>query len=107
MLTCRAPSWRSSAGDFGGDLVGGAKTSRWSRFLTVSVPSAGTLRNHQVGNDAILGAALRRLEADLILFLPGPAPAQRGLPEAGDPGRVSGVKAQALDAYFHEAIMPR
>jgi hypothetical protein len=27
---------------------------------------------------------------------------QRGFPEAGGPGRVGGVNAQALDAYFHE-----
>ena len=35
------------------------------------------------------------------------APAQRGLPEAGDPGRVGGVNAQALDAYFHVLIVLR
>jgi hypothetical protein len=42
------------------------------------------LEEHQVGSDAILRAALRRLEADLVVLLPRTAPAQRGLPEAGD-----------------------
>jgi hypothetical protein len=58
----------------------------------------GDLEEDQVGSDAIFRAALRRLEADLIFVLPGAAPAQRGFPEAGDPGRVGGVDAQALDA---------
>jgi hypothetical protein len=56
----------------------------------------GNLEEHQVGSDAILEAALRRLEADLVLLLPRTAPAQRGLPETGDPGWVGGVNARAL-----------
>jgi hypothetical protein len=30
-----------------------------------------------------------------------------GVPEAGDPGRVGGVNAQALDAYRHVPIVSR
>jgi hypothetical protein len=60
--------------------------------------AVGDLEEYQVGSDAIFRAALRRLEADLVFLLPRAAPAQRGFPEAGDPGWVGGVDAQALDA---------
>src|SRR5579863_6849210 len=94
---------RLEPGDLGG-LVGGTKIKVEPVLDGLAL---GNPKEQEVGNDAILGAALRRLEADLILFLPGPAPAQRRLPEAGDPGRVSGVKAQALDTYLHVPILPR
>jgi len=63
------------------------------------------LEEYQVGGNAVLWAARRRLEADLVILLPGTAPAQRSLPEAGDPGRVGGINAQALDAYLHALIV--
>jgi hypothetical protein len=55
----------------------------------------------QVGNDAILGAALRRLKDDLIFLLKRTPPAKRGLPERGDPAGVTCIDTQALNTYIH------
>ena len=102
MLTCRAPgAGRLQPGDFGA-LVG------WAQIQVEPVLdglACGNLEEYQVGSDAIFRAALRRLEADLVFLLSGTAPAHRGFPEAGDPGWVGGVNAQALDAYFHVALI--
>src|ERR1700761_1626886 len=67
----------------------------------------GNLEEHQVGDDALLRAAFRRLETDLVFVTERAAPAQRRLPEAGDPGWGGGVNAQALDADFHALIILR
>src|ERR1700761_4984328 len=67
----------------------------------------GNLEEHQVGDDALLRAAFRRLEAALVFVTGRAAPAQRRLPEAGYPGWVGGVNAQALDADFHALIILR
>lgn len=65
-----------------------------------------TARNSkQIGNNAVLRAALRGLKDDLVFLLEGTAPAERGLPEGGGRGRVCTVNAQALDAYTHAATM--
>jgi hypothetical protein len=75
---------RLQPGDFG-RLVGGAKIQVEPVLDGLAF---GNLEEYQVGSDAILRAALRRLEADLIFLLPCAAPAQRGFPEAG--GRWAG-----------------
>jgi hypothetical protein len=92
---------RLKPGDLGG-LVGWAKIQMEPVLDGLAL---GNLEEYQVGRDAVLRAARWRLESDLVFLLPGTAPAQRRFPEAGDPGRVGGVQAQALDAYFHALIV--
>jgi hypothetical protein len=94
---------RLQPGDFG-VLVGGAQIQVEPVLDGLAF---GDLEEYQVGSDAIFRAALRWLEADLVFLLPGTAPAQRGFPEAGDPGWVGGVYAQALDAYVHVLMVLR
>jgi hypothetical protein len=100
MLSRRAPSASSRATS--------ADWSAGRRFQVEPVLDGlalGNLEEHQVGSDAVLRAAHWRLEAHLVLVLPRTPPAQRRFPEAGDPGRVGGVNAQALDAYLHVLIV--
>ena len=94
---------RFEAGDFGG-LAGGAQVEVEPVLHGLVF---GNSEEQQVGSDAVLRAALGRFEADLVVVFEGAAPAQGGFPEGGDPGRVGGVDAQALDAYGHELIVSR
>src|ERR1700688_4869740 len=66
----------------------------------------GHLEEHQVRNDAVLRAPLRRLQDNLVFLRERTAPAKRGLPESSDRGWVGGVNAKALDAYTHVPTMP-
>ena len=100
MLTCRAPGASSRATSAPWSA---GRRSRRSRFLTV-LP-AGTLRNTRPGAMPSSGLPSGGSRQNLVFLLPGTAPAQRGFPEAGDPGWVGGVNAQALDAYFHVALI--
>ena len=61
----------------------------------------GHAQEQQVRGDAVLGTARGRLEDDLVGLAEGAAPAERLLPEAGNPVGVGGVDADALYAQRH------
>src|SRR6266702_1997725 len=61
----------------------------------------GYPQEQQVRSDPVLRAAGGRLEHDLVVPLEGAAPAERGLPEGRQSGRVRRIDAQALDANVH------
>src|SRR6266496_3153941 len=61
----------------------------------------------QVRDDAVLGAAGRRLENDLTVAFVSTTPPERGLPKGRQPRGIRGTDAQALDAKSHPAILAR
>jgi hypothetical protein len=65
----------------------------------------GNPQEQQIRGDTILRASRRRLQDNLIIRLVRTPPAERRLPERRDSRRITGVNAQALDAYIHPATV--
>src|SRR5262249_42502022 len=65
----------------------------------------GDPQEQQVRCHTVFGTALRWFQHDFVLIAYREAPAERRLPERGQPGRVGGVDAQALDADVRAATL--
>lgn len=60
--------------------------------------SLGNLEEHEVGGDPVFRAAHWRFNAHLVVVLERATPTESIFPEGSDPGGISGVDAQTLDA---------